>query len=203
MKWILHITALALTAMLFTGCGQKQQEINMTEEELPYGATMRENRTGFAVPMTYDRRFVEEEQVTAVANYLSAIQNQDTELYLASALPVYTDYQINEVYSYQNADELVTALHEGIASQTGEDFSFQMVLINEFARDRNFGGLEAMMDLLDNISDSDAKFSEQIQGAWALELEWNLTYDKQASFGNVESQWIYLFRLDDTYYCCM
>lgn len=202
MKLIFKITALIMTVMLFTGCSQKQ-ETNITEEELPYGATMRENKTGFAVPMTYDRRFLEEEQVTAVANYFASIQNLDVDLYLENALPVYTEYQINEVYSYQETSELVTSLHQGIANQTGEDFKFQMILINEFSQDKSFGGLEAMLDLLDNITDSDTKFSEQIQGAWALELELNFIYDKQANFGSVDSQWVYLFQLDDKYYCCM
>ncbi|MDE6004244.1 MAG: hypothetical protein K2G88_02540 [Oscillospiraceae bacterium] len=202
MKLILKITALAIAVMLFTGCSQKQ-DVNMTEDELPYGSTMRENKTSFAVPMTYDRRFVEEEQVIAVANYFASIQNQDVDLYLENALPVYTEYQVNQVYSYQDTSQLVDNLHQGIVNQTGEDFEFQMILINEFAQDRNFGGLEAMLDLLDNISDSDIKFSEQIQGAWALELELNFLYNKKASFGTVDSQWVYLFKLDDKYYCCM
>lgn len=205
MKLIFKITAFAMIAMLLTGCsGQNKQEINnITEDELPYGATMRENKTSYAVPITYDRRFVEEEQVAAVANYFSAIQNQDVDLYLENALPIYTEYQINYVYSYDDTSELVNGLHEGIATQTGEDFVFQMILINEFSQDRNFGGLEAMLDLLDNAIASDIKFSEQIQGAWALELELDFLYDKQANFGSVDSQWVYLFKLDDKYYCCM
>lgn len=191
----------------FTGCTNQKQEINMTEEELPYGATMRSDKNSFAVPMTYDRRFISEEQIAVVADYFAAIQNQDTELYLASALPVYTDYQIQEVYSYQEVGELVAGLHEGIAGQTGDDFVFSMILVNAFSQDTTFGGLEAILDLLDHLEDPDAesgeKFSERMQGAWALELEWNLLYDQQSSSGTVESQWVYLFQIDGQYYCCM
>lgn len=203
MRLFLQAAACVLSVFLLTGCAGSQQEVTMTEDELPYGATMRENSTSFAVPMAYDRRFVSEEQVAVVADYFAAIQNQDAELYLASALPLYTEYQIDEVYSYQDAGELVTALHQGIAGQTGEDFQFNMILINEFMQDTSFGGLEAMLDLLDHISDSDQKFSEQLQGAWALELEWNLLYDNQSNSGIVDSQWVYLFQIDDQYYCCM
>lgn len=195
--------AFVLSVFLLTGCAGGRQDVNMTEDELPYGATMRENKTGFAAPMTYDRRFVNEEQVAVVADYFAAIQNQDAELYLASALPLYTEYQIDEVYSYQDAGELVASLHQGIAGQTGEDFEFNMILINEFVQDTSFGGLEAMLDLLDHVSDSDQKFSDQMQGAWALELEWNLLYNNQSSSGTVDSQWVYLFQIDDQYYCCM
>ncbi|MDE5754856.1 MAG: hypothetical protein K2H89_10010 [Oscillospiraceae bacterium] len=195
--------AFVLSVFLLTGCAGGRQDVNMTEDELPYGATMRENKTGFAAPMTYDRRFVNEEQVAVVADYFAAIQNQDAELYLASALPLYTEYQIDEVYSYQDAGELVASLHQGIAGQTGEDFEFNMILINEFVQDTSFGGLEAMLDLLDHVSDSDQKFSDQMQGAWALELEWNLLYNNQSSSGTVDSQWVYLFQINDQYYCCM
>lgn len=200
------LTVPVLLATGFTGCSSPKQEINMTEDELPYGATMRSDKNSFAVPMTYDRRFVSDEQVAVVADYFSAIQNQDAELYLASSLPLYTDYQIQEVYSYQDAGELVAELHEGIAGQTGEDFQFDMILINSFSQDTTFGGLEAILDLLDHVDDPDAdagKFSERMQGAWALELEWNLLYNQQSSSGTVESQWVYLFQVDDQYYCCM
>ncbi|MDE5768338.1 MAG: hypothetical protein K2H82_03025 [Oscillospiraceae bacterium] len=190
-----------------TGCTNPKQEINMTEDELPYGATMRSDKNSFAVPVTYDRRFVKEEQIVVVADYFAAIQNQDQELYLASALPLYTDYQIQEVYSYQDVGELVEGLHEGIAGQTGEDFTFSMILVNSFSQDTTFGGLEAILDLLDHVDDPDAesgeKFSERMQGAWALELEWNLLYNQHSSSGTVESQWVYLFQVDDQYYCCM
>lgn len=203
MKFFLQAAACVLSVFLLTGCAGSQQEISMTEDELPYGATMRENSTSFAVPMAYDRRFVNEEQVAVVADYFAAIQNQDTELYLASALPLYTEYQIQKVYSYQDTGELVTALHQGIAGQTGEDFQFSMISVSEFVQDTSFGGLEAMLDLLDHVSDSGQKFSEQIQGAWALELEWNVLYHEQSSSGVVDSQWVYLFQIDDQYYCCM
>ena len=207
-----RIFACVLTVLLslsvgFTGCANSKQEINMTEDELPYGATMRSDKNSFSVPVTYDRRFVSEEQIAVVADYFAAIQNQDQELYLASALPIYTDYQIHKVYSYQDVGELVQGLHEGIAGQTGEDFEFNMILVNSFSQDTTFGGLEAILDLLDHVDDPDAesgeKFSKRMQGAWALELEWNLLYDQQSSSGTVESQWVYLFQVDDQYYCCM
>lgn len=197
------LLTIALLAGLLTGCGNTQPADTM-EEDMPYGATMRENKTGFAVPMAYDRRFVEEAQAAAVADYLAAIQNQDAELYTASALPVYTDYQIQKVYDYTDTSQLVTALHEGITKQTAEDFAFQMVTVQTFTKDRSFGGLEAIIDLLDNVTeDSGSVFSEQIQDAWALELEWSISYNQGAGFGTVESQWIYLFRIEDVYYCCM
>lgn len=175
----------------------------MTEEELPYGATMKSNKTSYAVPVTYDRRFVTEEQVIAVANYMAAIQNQDADLYAASALPDYTTYQVGQVYALENISELVSTLHDGIAAQTGEDFQFSMILVNDYSDDRESGGLEAMIDLMDNITNYDTPFSEQITGAWAFDLEWDICFDNGASYGTVDSQWVYVFVLDTVYYCCM
>ena len=37
---------------------------------------MREDKSSYAIPIAYDRRFINEEQVTAVTNFFSAIQNQ-------------------------------------------------------------------------------------------------------------------------------
>jgi len=203
MKKIYQIGAVLLAVMMLTGCQSAKQKVNYTEDELPYGATMKSNKTSYTIPMTYDRRFVNEDQVRAVADYLGAIQNRDAELYESVALPLYTTYQVGEVYAYQDIGELVNALHDGIASQTADDFRFQMVLINEFSLDRNAGGLNAMLSLLDSISPENAKFTDSLQNAWALELEWEFSYNNDENTGRTESQWLYLMQVDDVYYCCM
>ena len=203
MKKIYQIGALLTAVVMLTGCQSAKEKINYTEEELPYGATMRSNKTSYTVPMTYDRRFVNEEQVKAVADYLGAIQNNDAELYESVALPLYTAYQVSEVYSYQSTDELVNALHEGISGQLANDFKFEMVLINEFSTDRSAGGLAAMLDLLDKISPKDAQFTDSLENAWALELEWEFSYNNGEQTGVTENQYLYLMQIDGVYYCCM
>ena len=68
--------------------------------------------------------------------------------------------------------------------------------------DRNSGGLSAMIDLLDKIS-KEQKFSETIQNAWSLQLEWQFSYNNNQGSGRAENQYLYLFQIDNQYYCCM
>ncbi len=197
MKKFLRLSALVM--ILLTGCASQKQELNIAEEDLPYGATMRSNKTSYTVPMTYDRRFVNESQVKAVADYLGAVQNNDPDLFASAALPLYMNYQIQEVYHYEDTANLVDVLHSGIASQTGEDFQFDMILITDYSQANN-GGLKAMTDLLSNL---DSQFSDSVQGAWEFTLEWELSYDNGQKNGMTEDQHLYLFQIEDQYYCCM
>lgn len=198
-----RLVCLLSACLLFTGCTTEKQQMNYTEDELPYGATMKSDKNSYAVPITWDRRFFDENQVSAVAGFLAAIQNADGELYDSVALPLYTNYQINEVYDgYQSTQELVNALHTGLVGILAEDFAFDMVTINAFSDDQNSGGLQAMINLLDGISEGE-KFSDTLQNAWSLELEWNFSYNHGEGSGITENQYVYLFQIDDQYYCCM
>lgn len=199
---IKKLACILLSCLMLTGCATQKQKTNYAENDLPYGATMKSDKNSYAVPVTWDRRFFSEEQISAVADYIAAIQNNDPELYASVALPLYTNYQIQEVYDYQNTEELVSALHEGLTGQLADDFKFQMIMINDFSLDRSTGSLQAMLTLLDNIS-QDKKFSDTIQNAWALELEWEFSYNNGEGNGRAENQYLYLFQIDDQYYCCM
>ncbi len=196
------LICLILSCLMLTGCNAAKQQVNYTEEELPYGSTMKSDKNSYSVPMTWDRRFIDDEQIKTVSDYIAAIQNNDPELYESVALPLYTEYQVQKVYGYQNTAELVSALHEGLLGQLADDFKFDMVLVDEFSLDRNAGGMQAMLKLLDDISE-DGKFSDTIQGAWTLTLEWEFSYNNEEGHGRAENQYLYLFRKDDKYYCCM
>lgn len=196
------LLCLLLACLMLTGCASQKQKTSYTEEELPYGATMKSDKNSYTVPMTWDRRFFEPEQISAVADYLGAIEQNNPELYASVALPLYTDYQVNEVYDYQNVEELVNALHEGLLGQLADDFRMDMILVNEISDDRNSGGLQAMLKLLDGISE-EKPFSETIQNAWSLNLEWEFSYNNGEGSGRTENQYLYLFQIDDKYYCCM
>lgn len=206
MKSMHQIGALALAAMLgavmFTGCGS--EGVNIAEEDLPYGATMREAKTTYALPVSYDRRFVNDAQLTVLTDYLSAIQTCDGAAYAENTLDFYADYQINTVYkdSVSSADELMTVLHDGIAEMTAADFEFVMVTVDDFTQERVTTGLGTMLEVLSDISGDEA-FMDSVDNCWAVEMEWLLRYDGGQSSVLISEQLVYMFEVDGEYFCVM
>ncbi len=196
------LTAAMLGAVMFTGCMDK--EVNIAEEDLPYGATMREAKTTYAVPVTYDRRFVNEAQLTALTDYLAAIQNGDGAGYAASTLDFYADYQLNEVYStqYKTMDEMVVALQGSVAEITADDFAFAMVTIDDFTQERVVSGLNTMIEILSKI-DENGDFMSDVDNCWALDMQWLIRYNNGGSSMLVEDQYVFMFEIDGKYYCVM
>lgn len=206
MKAMHRINALALAACLgavmLTGCGN--EGVNIAEEDLPYGATMREAKTTYALPVSYDRRFINDAQLTVLTDYLSAIQTCDGAAYAENTLDFYVDYQVGTVYkdSISSADELMTVLHDGIAEMTAADFEFVMVTVDDFTQERVTTGLGTMLEVLSDIS-GDAAFMDSVDNCWAVEMEWLLRYDGGGSSVLISEQLVYMFEVDGEYFCVM
>lgn len=183
---------------LLAGCSEKEPDFTK-EEELPYGATMRSNKNSFAVPMTYDRRFLDEEQVAVVADLLGAVQNQDTALFEQTAPDFYVSYQRDEVYKLNSTEELLAMLHDRLAEAAGDDFQFSMVLITDISQDRDSGELADALVLFNSIYDGDSKFSDTLEEAWNLTVEWDFVYDNGKQYSVAEGEHMYLFRTADGY----
>ncbi len=196
------LTAAVMGAVLFTGCMSAGPTI--AEEDLPYGATMRETKTTFALPVSYDRRFLNDAQVTVLTDYFSAVQNCDGEAYAANTLDFYADYQLNEVYSeqYESMDDMMTALHASVAEATAEDFNYNMITVTNFTQERVTSGLNTMIDVLTDIS-GNPDFEQTLTNCWAVEMEWLLVYNGGASNVIVNEQYVYMFEIDGAYYCVM
>ena len=196
------LTAAVMGAVMFTGCMSNGPTI--AEEDLPYGATMREAKTTYAMPVSYDRRFVSDAQLTAITEFLSSIQTCDGDAYAANTLDFYAEYQLNEVYkdTYKTYDEMMTALHSSIAKSTAEDFDFTMVTITDFTQERVTSGLGTMIDVLSEIS-GDENFEQSLTNCWAVEMEWMFNYNNASSTAIVQDRMIFLFEIDGAYYCVM
>lgn len=201
-KIITLLAAATLCGTMLTGCMDK--EINIAEEDLPYGATMRETKTTYALPVSYDRRFVNEAQLKVLTDYLYAIQTGDGDGYAANTLDFYAEYQLKEVYStqYKTMDEMITALQGSVAELTGKDFEFAMVTIDGFTKERDTSGLNTMIEILDKL-DGDADFLDSIDNCWALDMDWLIRYNNGGSSALVQEQYVFMFEIDGQYYCVM
>ncbi len=193
------LTAAILGCCALTGCGR--DGITIAEEDMPYGATMREAKTTYALPITYDRRFLTEEQLTAVTGYLSSIMNKDAALYETYTLDFYNDYQL-EMYSedYETVQDLVDGIYEGIVGSLGDNVAFSMITIDSFTEERVASGLDTILEILETI-DEETEFVSTVDNCWALEMQWLVTYEGGTAV--LEGQKLFLLEIDGKYYCQM
>lgn len=123
--------------------------INVNEDEMPFGATMTDlysDRDNVPVSISYENRFMTEDEARKVSEYISAINTCDAELMQNTCYPSYLEYLVNQ---YENSDvqDYLDERHTTIAgSYTNGEFDFNYILIN------------SLMD--EDDSDSDTGFSK-------------------------------------------
>ena len=136
MKFMRFPALLCAGVLLLAGCS-KEEEI-YTEDNLPYGATFTTDKTSYAIPISYDRRFLDETQIRPAADILAAVQQQDAALYESVVPDFYLAYQ-KEMYDCEDTAAVLSGIHSILAEESGEDFTYDMVMVNDMATDRNSG----------------------------------------------------------------
>ena len=109
-KFIILLFALSLACV---SCSDKQSGtssanagdgINVDENELPFGATMIDldsERDGVPISISYEKRFMTEEEARKISDYISAVNSCDAELIKNTSYPSYLDYIVEY---YGNTD---------------------------------------------------------------------------------------------------
>lgn len=127
--------------------------INVNEDEMPFGATMTDLYAPDDVPVSisYENRFMTEDEAKKISDYISAINTCDAELMKKTCYSSYLDYLIEQ---YENTDvqNYLDDRHNTIANNyTSGEFDFDYILIN------------SLMDENDNESDTGfSKLDEKI-----------------------------------------
>ena len=179
MKYAKKCAALLLAGLMataaLTACSdsEKQQSSgqDVAMEDLEYGATMRLEKTKYAVPMQYDYRFLNDDVVTAIANYYASIEQQDTALFLTTQLPLYHDYELNEVYQKEFTDaSLLETSHKTVADTLGKDYKYSLIDIQGFEKNRVVTTSADILTLLDSLSEDagEGKISERTKDIYQL-----------------------------------
>ncbi len=107
--------------------------INVDENEMPFGATMTDlvpDHDDVPISISYENRFMTEEEARKISDYISAINSCDAELMKNTCYPSYLDYLVTE---YENTDiqDYLDSRHDDIKnSYTGGEFDFNYILIN-------------------------------------------------------------------------
>lgn len=125
-------------------CGKKHEHENVvtadqygdaTQEELPYGATIKQIKSGGSdddkITVEFDHRFVTDEEAQKILSYMEALNTGNEELLKQTVYPDYLSYlctnsDIADVKTYiqQITDRIKTNY------TNGEDFKFGYIFIN-------------------------------------------------------------------------
>lgn len=124
-------------------------DVNVAAEDMPFGATMTDlyvDSDGVPISISYENRFMTEDEARKISNYISAINSCDAELMQKTCYPSYLEYLVTQ---YENTDiqDYLDTRHQTIESAyTNGAFDFNYILIN------------SLMDEEDD--DSDTGFSQ-------------------------------------------
>lgn len=107
------------------------KDVNVSADEMPFGATMIDlYPDDVPIAISYEKRFMTEDEAKKISDYISAINSVDTELMEKTCYKSYLDYL---VVQYENTDvaDYLQSRHDSIASDyTGGEFDFDYILIN-------------------------------------------------------------------------
>lgn len=123
--------------------------VNVAAEDMPFGATMTDlyvDNDNVPISISYENRFMTEEEARKISDYISAINLCDAELMQKTCYPSYLDY-IVEQYENTDVQDYLDTRHSTIENTyTNGAFEFDYILIN------------SLMD--ENDDDSDTGFSQ-------------------------------------------
>ena len=199
------LAALALALLcavpMMTACGKGSKERpTISEEDMPYGSTMREDKNSFAVPLTYDRRFLEQDELAKAADLFAAIQNNDAALYAKTTFPFYLKYQQEQVYKLDSPDALVKHLHSMFAAKAADDYQCSMVVITGISTNTEAGTLNSVVRMLDACYDGNGAFLDSVQKSLDMTVELHLSYNGGSQTAIVEDQHVFAFQTADGWF---
>ena len=177
-KLIALAGVLLFAACPLTACEKPHKSenagLNMTEDDMPYGSTLVKN-TELAVPMQYDRRFIDDDLAKTVAAYYHAIQEQDDAEFAGVLFPLYHTYEMETFYEgkYTDADILKNT-HEGMQSIHGADFDFALIDILDLVKRQGVSNdLDSLAVMLNQLAadQNDTSFSEDMQSLIELQID--------------------------------
>jgi hypothetical protein len=207
-KYLSCIASLLIAASMAStvGCTSKTEqrlESEATEtydfenQEKNYGDVVHEDDKSYALPLTYDSRFITSDMAETVANYFYAIQVQDLDLYNESTIEFYKEYLIDVVYADDEYTEetFLEGLYNGIKSVTGDNFKIQNIEIADF--DDSDETMENIYKILDDLSGEDYT-NEKIQDGAKLTINFVVEADSEEYSKTDET--VYLIKYDEKYH---
>ena len=194
------LTCAAAAALLCTslaGCSgdsssSSESGINVNMEDLEYGATMRDD-TSRAVPLEYDKRFLEDGELDALANYYGSIQNEDVELFQSCTVSEYMESLYKNAYGDLLDDSAyVSQQKKSYEDQMGGAFTFSQIMVNGcLKQDETGSNAEYLTGMLDELNGESCK---------TLTVQPVITNGTDTTY--CDEVTVFIIELDNKYYVC-
>jgi hypothetical protein len=155
---VIPITILLLAVVLFIitiSATINQKEItkdDKTQEDMQYGATMREDKKSYKLPMTYDKRFVKTNELAAAANFFFALQNNDENLFKTAVPSFYEGYLQESTGNKLNIKAGMTQLRSVFENKVGTDFTIEMIEITAYDKGTHKNNFDTIVSFMKEAS---------------------------------------------------
>lgn len=199
-------TAAALLCTGFAGCSDSNSSdsesgVNIAMEDLEYGATMRDDDSR-AVPLEYDKRFLEDGELDALANYYASIQNEDVELFQSCTVEKYMESLYENAYGGLLDDNAyVTQQKESYEKQLSGDIHFSQILVNDcLKQDETGSNAEYLTGMLNELNEDSSYCTDHMESCKTLTVQPVLTNGTDTVY--CDEVTVFLIELDNQYYVC-
>ena len=199
--------ALCLALSGFSGCGSDKKTEKAAEEsvemsDMEYGATMRED-SSLDVPIEYDKRYLNEDELKVLAQYYSAIQNEDTDALAACTVDFYMDYYLDNAYGgLLDASAFLAQQHETLQKtiENGTDVTIQKIYVSDCKRQEEAGSSIEYLQNMFNELEGDDYCDQHWKDCKTLTVQPVMT--DGTNYAEADEANIFLVNLDGSYYVC-
>ncbi len=191
--------ALVLT---MTACSSNKPE-DVAEAELPYGATLITDSEKGEVPITYDRRFFNEDEITTLSSYFYALESMDEALLDETTLDLYTDFVVDAMYQgLIGFDGLLTQMNGSFAVAENVPYTITEVEITDYFTIEEHANtdLENLYNMLDEL-DGEENFYSHISGEGKY-LTYTIKTESNGESKVFTDQRLFLIQVDGAYTIC-
>ena len=200
--------AMLLSACAVTACGEQSSATeDQAEEDMPYGATVVENRDG-DYTLCYDRRFLDDYLVDMVRKYYLSIQEKDGEAFSKLLFPLYHQYQLDEFYEGELTDQdIVDRTNAAISEYYNIDFAYSYIDIKSLIdTDSQSQERDSLLPMLDDLAaEKDMpKISEKTEKLYEMTIDRYIgergKTDKNPTDIVLKDEKLYAIKYDDQWY---
>lgn len=208
-NFLLSLTV-ASGLILSVGCGEKKDNgKTVTEDEMPYGATIQINKTDYPIAIEFDNRFVTEAEAEAIANYFYAVQTHDAELVQKASYPPYIT-SLATAGGFASIEEFITSLDNAIASDylQADDYTYSYISVTSCTTEEDaevytyFNQLDQSLVTAESECSSSKDIISAIESRKLLSLEIICEIDgNERVLTNITGeQQVYVYTIDGTAY---